>query len=233
MIKCLSIGISILSGAGNRMWNKEFGAEIMAVKRGVLLEKGFEIFTSKSIESVSMQNIADAAGCGIATLYRYFDKKQGFVIEVAAKKWNEFSELNQKRRDNANLSEKNAAEMFEFYLDVFLVLYREHKDLLRFNQMFNLYIESAGIDSAALQPYNEVISKFGAQFSKIFELAVQDKTIRTDITEAEMFSTTLHLMLAAVTRYAVGLVYKPETGSDEMKELETLKAMMLMMYKTS
>ena len=34
-----------------------------------------------------MQNIADAAGCGIATLYRYFDKKQGFVIETATKKW--------------------------------------------------------------------------------------------------------------------------------------------------
>ena len=34
-----------------------------------------------------------------------------------------------------------------------------------------------------------------------------------------MFSKTLHLMLAAVTRYAVGLAYIPESGFDAEKEL--------------
>lgn len=213
------------------MWSKKPDAELMAVKRDALLEKGFELFTSKSIESVSMQNIADAAGCGIATLYRYFDKKQGFVIEVAAKKWSEFLEQNQKRHANANLDDMTAVELFELYLDAFLVLYCRHKDLLRFNQMFNLYLGSVGTDSAALKPYNDVISKIAALFRMMYERAKQDKTIRTDIPEEEMFSTTLHLMLAAVTRYAVGLVYKPETGSDEIKELETLKNMMLLMYR--
>lgn len=213
------------------MWSKEFDAEIMAAKRNVLLEKGFEIFTQRGIEPVSMQNIADAAGCGIATLYRYFDKKQGFVIEVAMKKWNEIRELNRERRDKADIAGMTAAELFGFYLDGFLILYREKKDLLRFNQMFNLYVESSGIDSMTLQPYNEMIGKFGESFHIMYERAKTDKTVRTDISEAEMFSTTLHLMLAAVTRYAVGLVYKPETGSDDMKELETLKAMMLAMYR--
>jgi hypothetical protein len=47
-----------------------------------------------------------------------------------------------------------------------------------------------------------------------------------------MFSTTLHLMLAAVTRYAVGLVYIPASGLDAEKELEKLKEAMLLRYKT-
>ena len=47
-----------------------------------------------------------------------------------------------------------------------------------------------------------------------------------------MFSTTLHLMLAAVTRYAVGLVYIPESGFDAEKELEKLKEAMMLRYKT-
>ena len=47
-----------------------------------------------------------------------------------------------------------------------------------------------------------------------------------------MFSTTLHLMLAAVTRYAIGLVYIPENGFDAEKELEKLKEAMLLRYKT-
>lgn len=212
------------------MWSKGFDAEIMAAKRNVLLEKGFEIFTQRGIEPVSMQNIADAAGCGIATLYRYFDKKQGFVIEVAMKKWNEIRELNRERCEKADIAGMTAAQLFEFYLDGFLLLYREKKDLLRFNQMFNMYVEGAGIDKTALEPYYGMIDNFGENFRLIYERAKTDRTVRTDIPETEMFSTTLHLMLAAVTRYAVGLVYKPEAGFDDMKELETLKAMMLMMY---
>ena len=66
----------------------------------------------------------------------------------------------------------------------------------------------------------------------VYERAEQDHTIRTDESEEEMFSTTLHLMLAAVTRYAIGLVYIPESGFDAEKELEKLKEAMLLRYKS-
>ena len=39
-----------------------------------------------------------------------------------------------------------------------------------------------------------------------------------------IFSTTLHLMLAATTRYAVGLVYE---SREPGKELERLKGMLM------
>ena len=43
-----------------------------------------------------------------------------------------------------------------------------------------------------------------------------------------MFAATLHLMLAAATRYAVGLVYLD--GSDPEQELRLLKNMFLREY---
>ena len=52
-----------------------------------------------------------------------------------------------------------------------------------------------------------------------------------DVSEEKMFSTTLHLMLAAVTRYAVGLVYVPENGFEPEKELLVLKEALLQKYK--
>ena len=42
----------------------------MAAKRELMLKKGFEIFSKKGIESVAMQEIANACSVGIATLYR-------------------------------------------------------------------------------------------------------------------------------------------------------------------
>ena len=61
--------------------------------------------------------------------------------------------------------------------------------------------------------------------------AMQDETLRVDEGEEKMFSKTLHLMLAAVTRYAVGPVYIPEKGFDAMEELETMKEMLLERYR--
>lgn len=45
-----------------------------AGRRAALFEKAYELFSSRNIESVTLQDIADAAGYGIATLYRYFMK---------------------------------------------------------------------------------------------------------------------------------------------------------------
>ena len=59
------------------MRNKEKDAEQMASKRKHFLEKAYELFTTKNIESVSMTEIAKACGYGTMTLYRYFNTDMG------------------------------------------------------------------------------------------------------------------------------------------------------------
>ena len=63
----------------------------MEMKRKEFMETGFKLFSEKSIESVTLPQIAEATGYGTATLYRYYDKKPGFVVAVAAWKWDEFA----------------------------------------------------------------------------------------------------------------------------------------------
>ncbi len=212
------------------MWNRANTPDLLVARRQELLEKSYELLSSRSIDSVAMQDIADYVGCGIATVYRYFRTKQILVISVAVWRWEKFKEINPQRRQKSSES-MSAAEFFEFYLDSFLEMYRKHRDLLRFNQFFNVYVESEDIDPEVLKPYQEMIKGFGERFHVIYEKALQDHTIRTDMPEEEMFSTTLHLMLAAVTRYAVGLVYRPENGFDPEKELELQKKIMLQEFK--
>ena len=59
----------------------------------------------------------------------------------------------------------------------------------------------------------------------------RDSVVFYMLKEEEMFSTILHLMMAAVTRYAVGLVYIPESGFDAEKELEKQKKALLHFYR--
>ena len=202
----------------------------MAIKRKEFIATGYRLYVEKSIEAVSMQEVADASGYGVATLYRYFGTKQSFVVEVAVKSWEKFWEKNMKRRPNRDFDGMTAADILEFYLDSFLELYRKDRDLLRFNQLFNVFVQSEHMDGEILRPYKELIEKLREQFHEIYMKGKKDRTIRTDETEERMFSKTLHLMLAAVTRYAVGLVYIPEKDFDPEGELEDMKVMMLKEY---
>ena len=212
------------------MWDRKKEAVMMSERRETFLESGFKLFSSKNIDTVSLQEVADESGFGVATLYRYFVNKPGLVVAVATWKWEEYLKENKARRPSANFEGMKASEIFEFYLDSFLELYRNHRDMLRFNQFFNVYVQAEHIDPDVMKPYKEIIYDLKEFFHEIYLKAQEDHTVRTDEPEEQMFSTTLHLMLAAVTRYAVGLVYTPQDGFDAQAELETMKEIFLVKY---
>ena len=122
-------------------------------RRQSFLEHGFEMFSSRSIEAVYLPDVAKASGHGIATLYRYFSTKAEFALAIAEWKWGEFFRENRKRSPIHNLEDKTAADMLDFYLESFLELYRKHKALLRFNQLFNIYIRAENIDTGTVDAY--------------------------------------------------------------------------------
>ena len=53
------------------MRNAEKDAAEKAERRARLLEAAFRLMSARSIEAVKLTEIADAAGLGIVTLYRY------------------------------------------------------------------------------------------------------------------------------------------------------------------
>ena len=201
--------------------------------RQKLLEASYKLFTSKNIESVSMEQAANAAGYGVATLYRYYSTKPKLAVAVATWKWGQQIDANRLNRPAPEFEGMTAAQIFSFYLESFLHLYRNDQDLLRFNQFFNVYIRAEHIEGETLTPYRELIERLKQQFHVIYEKAERDRTVRTDVPEEKMFRATLHLMLAAVTRYAVGLVYQPEGEAEAIEELKTLKRAMLREYTES
>ena len=211
------------------MHNPEKDALQMAANREKLLETGYRLFHTRTIESVSLEQIAKAAGIGVATLYRYFGNKTDLAIAISVWKWNEYlQEL--KLLIDTDGQEMTGADHFAFYLNSFLTMYRDHRDMLRYNQFFNVYIQGAGTDKARMAPYEQVIGRFADRFRLIWEKGEKDGTLRTEIPWKRAFSATLHMMLAAVTRYAVGLAYQPEEGAGPEEELAMLRDMMLRQY---
>lgn len=207
--------------------NLEKDAVEMAAKNQRILENGFRVFAENTIEKVTMNDVAKAAGIAISSLYRYYSTKPKLVMAISTWAWNSYSEENEKREAGLVSQDRTAAEMLDFYLESFLDLYRNHKNLLRFNQFFNIYLASGEIPKDEMQPYMDMISGLERRFGKIYRKAQQDNTLRMDMTDKQMFSATLHLMMAVVTRYAVGLVYNEET---DIQELRLQKEMLMQRF---
>ena len=187
-----------------------------------ILETGFRVFAEHTIEKVKMTDVAKAGGIGVATIYRYYSTKPALVLAISTWAWERYLDQAVRQIDTSKVT---AAQEYAFFLDTFLDLYRNHRDLLRFNQFFNVYVQNEEIPPEAMQPYLKVLDFLETRFAAIYERAKTDHTLRTDIPIKEILLASTHLMLAAVTRYAVGLVY--EGGLDPEKELILQRNMLL------
>ena len=201
----------------------------MAEVRQKVLAAAFRLFAEKNIDSITLSDVAAESGCPLRTVQRYFHEKDTLVIETATWAFQTFTAENSKR--NPEQTGGTAAEVYAFFLDSFLRLYREQSDLLRFNQFFIVYVRSEKIDAGQLQPYGGMIDALRERFRAVYEKGRQDGTLRTDYPEEVIFSATLHLMLAVVTRYAVGLVY--DAGVKAEQELLLQKRMLLREFTTT
>lgn len=185
-------------------------------------EVAFNVFARDTIERVTMQDVADECEIGIATLYRHYKSKPELVVAASTWAWEKFIGANNQKMDFSTLT---AAEELEFYLETFINLYRNHRDILRFNQFFNIYVQSEKIDLEIMRPYMGMVKRLFLQFHGMWEKGERDGTLVRDLAEEEFITAVIRLMLAAVTRYAIGLVYKGQ--ADPEKELVLLKDMLV------
>ena len=203
----------------------ESNERMKEASRRKVLEAALRLFAERTINAVNLINIAKEAKVGQATVYRLFDKKPDVVLAVSAWAWDRYRKENTLTVDKSGMT---AAEVFDFYLESFIDLYRNHRDILRFNNYFNAYVKREGLPRDRMRPYTDVIESLAERFHQNYLLGEKDGTLRTDVPEKEMFSATLHLMLAAATRYAVGLVY--DAGIDPEAELQLQKRMLMREY---
>ncbi|MBR6089058.1 MAG: TetR/AcrR family transcriptional regulator, partial [Anaerolineaceae bacterium] len=177
--------------------------------------------------------IGEESGVSRASMFLYFPSKLDLVLAIGTKKWSEYVTAYINSRPAEEIERMSGAEHMRWFMDSFLDLYRNHRDILCFNYEFNAYLRSELSAEEKKGSYLSMIGRLRKAFHRIYEKGMRDGSLRTDITEDAMFSSAFHIMLAAVTRYAVGLVYLTEEGSDPEYELVMLEELLLSRYKSS
>ncbi len=199
----------------------------MEERRKRILTEGLKLFSSRSIEAVSMQQVADASRVGVATLYRYYPKKSTLAAAIGEREWESvFHEVADFFRKE-DIPSKSAAEMFEFYLDVYLWLFREHKDLLKFHNNYCSFVFQDNVDDEKPNFFTQRIGHFVELFHLCYQKGQVDGTLRTDMTEEKLFAVSVHIMLNLAAKYAEGILYGDRSNADLYEELLFTKNMIL------
>ena len=209
------------------MRNAEKDAAEKAERRARLLEAAFRLMSARSIEAVKLTEIADAAGLGIVTLYRYFKTKPDLVIELGVVLWKKYYVEVEKAYAARGGAAMNAAEEMEFFIDSIIELYRSHKDVLKFNRNFDTYVKHQECTAEQMRPYNEAVHVFARKFHTVYRKAKADGTLDTSIPERRLFVNTLYAFLSVAGKYAEGLLYPPDGPQDLTDELLLLKRIFL------
>ncbi|MBQ9460348.1 MAG: TetR/AcrR family transcriptional regulator [Clostridia bacterium] len=203
----------------------------MEERRQKLLEAGFRLFSRYSIESVKLTEIAEESGVGIATLYRYFENKSRLVIEIGIRTWTYYFEKVQRMFDEKNGNSMNGEQVLEFFLDCFIDLYQNHKDILSFNRNFSTYVKHSGCTAEQMRSFNESVSTFARKFHQLFVRSQNDGTVEISMPENRTVVNLLYIMLSVTERYTEGLVFPSEKQRDMTEELLELKSMIMKNYK--
>ena len=192
-----------------------------------ILDTAFDIFVEKTIEAVSMGEIAEAAGVGRATLFRYYPSKLELVIEVCGKKWKDVFDKLDESRPISSVGEISALDRLIFTLDSYIEMYQNYKELLCYNDNFNHYVSRVGRDNEHLAAFHESLYSVNVRLHNMFEKAKEDKSFRTDIPEGEFLRVTVQTMMGAGEHYAKGFIWGSEKGRDYTPELLRIKEMIL------
>lgn len=195
-----------------------------------IIRAGFDLFSEKGIENVSLQAVADAADVGVATVYNYYQNKINLVIAISTAVWGGFWR-DSYERNASKLEKANAYEMLELYCDEIIDIYKNRPNILRYSSNYKTFVCREKTDKDLLRVHTDALLPMVELFESEYENAKDNKCIRTDIPMNEIITTVALTMLGMAERYAQGLVWVNNEKNDYTREMIYTKEMLLMWIK--
>lgn len=161
-----------------------------------VISAALEVFKKQGIESTKMTDIADKAEVGVASVYRYFKTKPDLAVEAACKFWSdEIIEL-YKYYTEEDFLNKSAINKVKELLEVYLKLYKEHQDFMRFIDEFDRFVVKENVSKEKLKAYEKSIIDLKPTLINILEKGKEEGTIRKDLNSEQFYFSINHALMS-------------------------------------
>lgn len=158
------------------------------LRRMSIIEAAQKVFWEKGFENSTMQDIAVESSLGIATVFRYFPKKEKLIVAVAVEIVEAQKEVFAAIVHGEGSSYEKLGRLFDalnFFEDD---LHQKHSKLI---EAFEGYIAMANSPVEDIEQYQTIYAGMLELFTELGQLGAQDGTVRSDI---DIVDTLLTMM---------------------------------------
>ena len=180
-------------------------------KVNFLVDIATDLFIVRSIQEVTIKDIAVSAQVGEATIYRYFGKKQTLVVN-SAMKLHQAVNANYFKVDEG----KNGFEKIEIFYMSYLSIFNEHPEFYKFINEFDAFM--GGDDSNAIDPYESVIGQYEKVYMKAYEEGLKDGSIKKQENIKVFYFATTHALLELCKKLSIRKAVLNQDNTLEKKD---------------
>jgi AcrR family transcriptional regulator len=145
------------------------------LRKQIVIKASYKLFLKKKIESASIQEIADEAEIGVASVYRYFTNKGEMAVEAAILSWE--SGLNPLLEKVLSDEDAGIAALMNGYIEIF----KENPDFFRYLEDFDNYISKLDNPPLAMERYENMLNRQDEMIGSILQKDVNNGALRSDI----------------------------------------------------
>lgn len=182
-----------------------------------VIEAAVKVLKEKGIEKSKMTDIAEKAEVGVASVYRYFKTKPELVIAAGTEFWREEIDSLFHNLNSLDFNELNGLEKVNRILNVFLILFQEQSDFIRFIEEFDNYIVKEQISLDKLKVYEKGIIDLKPVMFDALKQGKEDGSVRKGIDDNEFYVTITHSLMTLCQKLTLrGTILKSdkEIGSE-------------------
>ena len=193
-------------------------------KVNFLVDIATDLFMCRSIQEVTIRDIAVSAQVGEATIYRYFGKKQELVVQAAMKLQGIVS------KDYFRLDEKaNGYQKLEAFYLSYLKIFDQHRDFYKFLSEFDSYMSVENKD--VLNPYENAIDQYKSAFMKAYQQGLKDGSVKEQENIDLFYFSTTHSILELCKKLALKAVLNQDLVIEKLGEVRCLIDIVLSVLK--
>lgn len=193
-----------------------------------ILDAALELFCTKGLEETVIDEIAEKAQVGSATIYRYFETKAELAIRCAVNYWKWIGDHYFLTLDGAAYEKLSGAKQLDEILERVVRIFEEERKFLKFIQEFEVFVRSRGISTAQLKEYSDCIMKLKPKVTDALLKGLEDNTLQFSWTPDEVCYSMAHTMFSLMKKLAWnGSMLELDSHVDMVQQIRITKALLI------
>ncbi len=190
-----------------------------------VIDAAERVFARKGIDKSTMQDVATEACIGVATVFRFFPKKEKLVVAVATKIMEEvLAEL----KAVAAMPETSLRKLEILFDSSIKLLERKDSSSAKLLENFESYAAQFTEPLDDISVFNAVYRQISGVFATIVKQGKQDGSIRTDLSIPETMSTVMNTFALLARKLSLQKnILVVEQDLDPAEQLQILKHIFL------